>query len=40
MAVRSKENQQLLFHWEKLRPGVAKDVETAKESVFNAAAVK
>ena len=38
--VRSKENQQLLFHWEKLRPGVAKDVETAKESVFNAAAVK
>ena len=38
--VRSKENQQLLFHWEKLRPDVAKDMETAKESVFNAAAVK
>jgi hypothetical protein len=38
--VRSKENQRLLFHWEKLRPDVAKDVETAKKSVFNAAAVK
>ena len=37
--VRSKENQRLLFHWEKLRPDVARDVETAKKSVFNAAAV-
>ena len=38
--VRSKENQQLLFHWEKLRPDVARDIETAKNAVFNAAAVK
>lgn len=38
--VRSKENQRLLFHWEKLRPDVARDVEIAKKSVFNAAAVK
>ncbi len=38
--VRSKENQRLLFHWEKLRPDVAKDIETAKKSVFNAAAAK
>ncbi len=38
--VRSKENQRLLFHWEKLRPDVAKDVEIAKKSVFNAAAAK
>jgi hypothetical protein len=28
--VRSKENQRLMFHWEKLRPDVAKDIETAK----------
>jgi hypothetical protein len=38
--VRSKENQQLTFHWEKLRPDVAKDVETAKHAVYDAAAVK
>ena len=38
--VRSKENQRLLFHWEKLRPDVAKDIEIAKKSVFNAAAAK
>ena len=38
--VRSKENQRLLFHWEKLRPDVARDIETAKNAVFNAAAVK
>jgi hypothetical protein len=38
--VRSKENQQLIFQWEKLRPDVAKDIETAKKSIFNAAAVK
>jgi hypothetical protein len=38
--VRSKENQQLTFHWEKLRPDVAKDVETARNAVYNAATVK
>ena len=38
--VRTKENQQLTFHWEKLRPDVAKDVETAKNAVYDAAAVK
>lgn len=35
--VRSKENQRLLFHWEKLRPDVAKDVETAKNAIINKA---
>lgn len=30
--VRSKENQGLLFHWEKIRPDVAKDLETAKHA--------
>jgi hypothetical protein len=30
--VRSKENQYLEFHWEKLRPDVAKDVETARNA--------
>ena len=30
--VRSKENQYLTFHWEKLRPDVAKDIETAKNA--------
>lgn len=33
--VRSKENQFLEFHWEKLRPDVAKDVETAKNATVN-----
>lgn len=28
--VRSEENKHLTFHWEKIRPDVAKDVETAK----------
>jgi hypothetical protein len=32
--VRSKENQQLTFHWEKLRPDVAKDVETARHAIY------
>ena len=31
--VRSKENQRLEFHWEKIRPDVAKDIETAKNAV-------
>jgi hypothetical protein len=31
--VRSKENQRLTFHWEKLRPAVAKDVETARNAI-------
>ena len=30
--VRSKENQRLMFHWEKIRPDVAKDVETARNA--------
>jgi len=30
---RSKENDQLRFHWETVRPEVAKDVETAKQAV-------
>lgn len=38
--VRSKENQQLTFHWEKLRPDVAKDVETARKAVYDAGAPK
>ncbi|MES1197736.1 MAG: hypothetical protein ABUL41_00475, partial [Chitinophagaceae bacterium] len=29
-----KENYQLLFHWEKLRPDVARDIEIAKTTVF------
>ncbi|MEJ7739301.1 MAG: hypothetical protein WKF97_17885 [Chitinophagaceae bacterium] len=33
--VRSKENEHLLFHWEKLRPYVAKDVETAKRATID-----
>ncbi len=32
--VRSKENQFLEFHWEKLRPDVAKDVATAKSAEY------
>jgi hypothetical protein len=31
--VRSKENQRLEFHWEKIRSDVAKDIETAKNAV-------
>jgi hypothetical protein len=38
--VRSKENQQLTFHWQKLRPDVSKDVETARNAVYDASAVK
>lgn len=34
--VRTKENQYLEFHWEKLRPDVAKDVETAKNATVKA----
>jgi hypothetical protein len=30
--VRTKENDQLRFHWEKIRPDVAKDVEIAKNA--------
>jgi hypothetical protein len=33
--VRSKENQHLKFHWEKIRPDVAKDIETAKSATAN-----
>lgn len=33
--VRSKENANLRFHWEKLRPDVAKDVEAAKNATVN-----
>ncbi len=32
--VRSKENQFLEFHWEKLRPDVAKDVAIAKSAEY------
>lgn len=38
--VRTKENQQLTFHWEKLRPDVAKDIEVARNAIYDAAAVK
>ena len=31
--VRSKENQRLEFHWEKIRPDVAKDIETVKNAL-------
>lgn len=31
--VRSEENKHLTFHWEKLRPDVAKDVEMARKAV-------
>jgi hypothetical protein len=34
--VRSKKNQRLTFHWEKLRPDVARDVETARQSIYKA----
>ncbi len=32
--VRAKENDNLRFHWENLRPAVAKDIEVAKDAVF------
>lgn len=35
--VRSKENQHLEFHWEKIRPDVAKDVETARNATVPSA---
>jgi hypothetical protein len=38
--VRSKENQYLLFHWEKLRPDLLKDIEVAKNAVARSVAVK
>lgn len=38
--VRSKENQQLTFHWEKLRPDVERDVETAKNAVVETKATR
>lgn len=31
--VRSEENKHLTFHWEKLRPDAAKDVETARNAI-------
>jgi hypothetical protein len=31
---RSKENDQLRFHWEKLRAEVAKDIESSRKTVF------
>jgi len=33
--VRSEENKHLTFHWEKLRPDVAKDVETARNAMVD-----
>ncbi|MFL5808883.1 MAG: glycoside hydrolase family 20 zincin-like fold domain-containing protein [Flavisolibacter sp.] len=33
--VRSEENKHLTFHWEKLRPDVAKDIETAKNAIVD-----
>jgi hypothetical protein len=36
--VRSKENQRLEFHWEKIRPDVAKDIETAKNATVDTVA--
>ncbi|HZG24207.1 MAG TPA: hypothetical protein VEZ17_06475, partial [Chitinophagaceae bacterium] len=33
--VRSKENQVLMFHWEKIRPDVAMDVEAARSATAN-----
>jgi hypothetical protein len=32
--VRSEENKHLTFHWEKIRPDVAKDIETAKTATI------
>jgi hypothetical protein len=31
----SEQNDKLRFHWEKLRPEVAKDLEIAKNTTFN-----
>jgi hypothetical protein len=33
--VRSEENKHLTFHWKKLRPDVAKDIETAKNATID-----
>jgi hypothetical protein len=33
---RTKENQYLEFHWEKLRPDIARDIEIAKKSIVKA----
>ena len=33
--IRSEENKHLTFHWEKLRPDVAKDVETARNATID-----
>jgi hypothetical protein len=33
--VRSEENKHLTFHWEKIRPGVAKDIEIAKNATID-----
>ena len=38
--VRSKENQYLLFHWEKLRPDLLKDIEIAKNAVAKTVSIK
>ena len=38
--VRSKENQYLLFHWEKLRPDLLKDIEVAKNAVALSVVIK
>ena len=32
IGVRSEENKHLIFHWEKIRPDVAKEVEIAKDA--------
>ena len=33
--VRSEENKHLTFHWAKIRPDVAKDIETAKTATVD-----
>jgi hypothetical protein len=33
--VRSEENKHLTFHWKKLRPYVAKDIETARNATVD-----
>ncbi|WP_018614685.1 hypothetical protein [Segetibacter koreensis] len=33
--LRSEENKRLTFHWEKLRPDVAKDIQTAKNATVD-----
>ena len=35
--VRSEENRHLTFHWRKVRPDVAKDIETAKNATVESA---